>query len=84
MARIGHKTRKSTGAGWRRGVLIAAALGLGPLMTGCSSSDPNAKLSDEEGAALLTRVREHPPKPDDLTLGEKKWLKNYLAGQRGR
>jgi hypothetical protein len=42
--------------------------------SGCESRDPNRPLSNEEGEALVTSIREHPPKPDDLTPAEKKYL----------
>jgi hypothetical protein len=63
---------------------VVVLLGAGLLVSGCSSRDPNAKLTDEEGAALLKDVRKNPPNPDDLTPAEKKFLKDYVAGQRAK
>lgn len=83
MAEANDNTRRNAGAG-RWSIALTGLIAAAASMAGCSSSDPDAKLTDEEGAALLTRVRENPPKPDDLTVGEKKWLKDYWAQQHGR
>lgn len=66
----------------RRTVRSAAAVGVmvvGLAVVGCESRDPNRPLSDAEGEALLKSIRAHPPRPDDLTPAEKKYLKGYLA-----
>lgn len=57
------------------GFALAAAVAAG----GCETSDPNRALTDEEGAALVERVRSEQSRPDDLTMQEKKWLRGYLA-----
>jgi hypothetical protein len=83
---VEKQTRRNPGAWYGRacaGALLMAVAACA-MAGGCSSGDPNAKVSDEEGEAVLKRIREHPASPDDLTVGEKKWLRDYLAGQRGR
>lgn len=68
---------------WRRlgaRCVLAAVLGAAAVVAGgCETSDPNRPLTDEEGAALVERVRKEQSRPDDLTIQEKKWLKGYLA-----
>ncbi len=44
------------------------------LAAGCASRDPNRELTNQEGEALLRSIRAHPPRPDDLTVAEKKYL----------